>query len=187
MCDLTTDEFCNNEFSQKTHDSYQDSLKHIQNLRNKNPFNPLIGYLNINSLRNKIVDVREILTKFSPDYFVFAETKLDESFPSSQFQIENYELRTRKDRNKHGGGLIEYVRKGVVCKQFNVLDFGENEVICSELTIRNKKWVIFSASNRPPLPFKLEIFFPRINAPLFSSIILYKAPFDINAPFQVWI
>ena len=63
--------------------------------------------MNINSLRNKIVELREILTKCSPDYFVFAETKLDESFPSSKFQIENYELRTRKDRNKHGGGLIE--------------------------------------------------------------------------------
>ena len=72
--------------------------------------------MNINSLRNKIIDVREILTKFSPDYFVFAETKIDQSFPSAQFSIDNYEIRNRKDRDKNGGGLIEYVKKGVICK-----------------------------------------------------------------------
>ena len=53
----------------------------------------LLATLNINSRRNKIVDVREILTKFSPDYFVLAETKLDESFPTGQFYINNYEIR----------------------------------------------------------------------------------------------
>ena len=52
-------------------------------LRMKNLSNPLIGYLNINSLRNKIIDVREIFSKFSPDYFIFSETKLDESFSHS--------------------------------------------------------------------------------------------------------
>ena len=89
------------------------SIDRITNLRFKNPKN-LIGYLNINSLRNKIVDLREICNSFSPDYFVIAETKLDQSFPSPQFMIDNYEIRNRKDRNKHGGGLIEYVKKGVV-------------------------------------------------------------------------
>ena len=71
------------------HNSYHNnsSLQTICELRLKNPFNPLIGYLNINSLRNKIIDVREILTKFSPDNFVFAETKIDQSFPSAQFAL----------------------------------------------------------------------------------------------------
>ena len=81
----------------------------------------MIGYLNINSLRNKIIDAGVIFLKFLPDYFVFSETKLDESFPNDQFYIEDYEIRTRKDRNKNGGRLIEYVRKGIVCK--NLLIF----------------------------------------------------------------
>ena len=33
--------------------------------------NPLIGYLNINSFRNKIVDLREIVVELSHDYYVF--------------------------------------------------------------------------------------------------------------------
>ena len=61
-------------------------------------------YLNINSLRYKVVDLRRMLSKFLPHYFVLAETKLDESFPNSQFVIHQYEIRTRQERNKNGGG-----------------------------------------------------------------------------------
>ena len=79
-------------------------IENIFQLRKNNPSNPLIGYLNINNLRNKIIDIREIFTKIFPDYFVFAETKLGETFPNSQFLIENFEIIKRKDRNKNGGG-----------------------------------------------------------------------------------
>ena len=44
-------------------------LKYLTNL--------LIGYLNINSLRSKITDVREVIGKLSLDYFVISETKFD--------------------------------------------------------------------------------------------------------------
>ena len=82
---------------------YENRLKH--------PRNSLIGYLNINSLRNKIVDAREVLGKLELDYFLLSETKLDDSFPSAQFYIENFEIRNRSDRDKNGGGLIEFVIK----------------------------------------------------------------------------
>ena len=88
---------------------YENRLKH--------PRNPLIGYLNINSLRNKIVDARELFGKLQLDYFVLSETKLDDSFPSAQFYIENFEIRNRRDRDKNGGGLIEFVRKGFITKK----------------------------------------------------------------------
>ena len=48
------------------------------------------------------------------DYFVISETRLNNSFPYVQLTINNYEIRARRDRdNKHGGGLIEFVRKGL--------------------------------------------------------------------------
>ena len=43
--------------------------------------NPLIGYLNIYSLRNKIVVLREIILELSLDYLVLSETKFDQSVP----------------------------------------------------------------------------------------------------------
>ena len=39
-------------------------------LRVNNPFNPVVGYLNINSLRNKIDDLCEVCKKFKLIFFV---------------------------------------------------------------------------------------------------------------------
>ena len=39
-------------------------------LRVNNPFNPIVGYLNINSLRNKIDDFCEVCKKFKLIFFV---------------------------------------------------------------------------------------------------------------------
>ena len=58
--------------------------------------NPLIGYLNINSLRNKVLDLGIIMQELQLDYFVISETKLNESFPTSQFQIDGYDIRAGK-------------------------------------------------------------------------------------------
>ena len=77
---------------------YENRLRH--------PRNPLIGYLNINSRRNKVAYAREMFGKLQLDYFVLSETKLDHSFPSAQFYIENFEIRNRRDRDNNGDGLI---------------------------------------------------------------------------------
>ena len=49
----------------------------------------MFSYYNINSLRNKFIDLNEIVSKSIPDVLVFAETKLDNSFSDAQFYIEN--------------------------------------------------------------------------------------------------
>ena len=54
--------------------------------------NPIIGYLNIDSLRSKILSLKEILHKASIDILCIDETKLDETFPNAQFMIENYQF-----------------------------------------------------------------------------------------------
>ena len=64
----------------------------------KYPTNPLIGYLNINSLRNKISDLWKAIKIMKPDYFVVGDTKLDVSFPSAQFIVRDYEIRNCRDR-----------------------------------------------------------------------------------------
>ena len=56
----------------------------------------------------------------SPKYFVLSETKLDDSFPSAQFNIPNYKTQARRDRDKNGGGLIEFVKKGLFCKKSKI-------------------------------------------------------------------
>ena len=92
-----------------------------------------------------MVDPRTLLSKFLPHYFVLTETKLGEGFPNSQYFIDQYEIRTRRDRNKNGGRLIEFVRKGLICKPLEDTVNLNSKVVLSEITIENNKWAIFSA------------------------------------------
>ena len=56
------------------------------------------------------------------DCFIISETKLDNLFPSSQFMIkDDFEDRVRRDRDKDRG-LIEYVRKFVICKRLKNIE-----------------------------------------------------------------
>ena len=91
-------------------------LQMLHDLRFEYPKNLLCGYLNINKLRNNIHDLRLIIHEDPSDYFVISETNLDNSLPNAQLTINNYEIWARRDRDKHGGRLIEFVRKGLMCK-----------------------------------------------------------------------
>ena len=57
------------------------------NLNKKTLNNPKFAYLNINHLRNKVVDLRYILKDIDQTFLAISETKLDDSFPNAQFNI----------------------------------------------------------------------------------------------------
>ena len=143
---------------------YENRLKH--------PRNPLIGYLTLNSLRNKIVDAREVFGKLQLDYFVLSETKLDDSFPSAQFYIKNYEIRNRRDRDKNVGGLIEFVRKGFITKKIKEYEIKVSETIASEFIISKKKWFCLSVY-RPPTSNNLDLFFEELTNSLSKAVNKY--------------
>ena len=119
----------------------QDDLQTLKDAILSSPKNPVIAHLNLNSLKNMINDLGIFIQDIPLDYFVLSETKLDKSFPTAQFHIPGYEIRARKDRNKCGSGLIEYVKKGVICKRIQKFEMLTHESVCSELTIAKKKWL----------------------------------------------
>ena len=47
------------------------------------------------------------------DVLMITETKLDDSFPEQQFHIEGFNIPFRSDRDRHGGGLLLYVRNNI--------------------------------------------------------------------------
>ena len=53
--------------------------------------NPLIAYLNINSLPEKIISFREIFKKMKIDVLCIDETKLDSSFTRHEPKIVGYQ------------------------------------------------------------------------------------------------
>ena len=148
-------------------------LQSLKSAQSDNTENPMIGYLNINNLQNKIIDLREFLKHISLDYFVLSETKLDNSFPCAQFQIADYEIRARRNRNQCGGGLIEFVKKGLICKRLKIFETVNSECICSELTISNKKWVYLSVY-RPPSQKTLKLFFDELSSCLDKASETYE-------------
>ena len=89
------------------------------------------------------------MSYLSPDYLVLRETKLDENFPSVQFSIPDYEIRAWQDRNKNGRSLIEFIKKGLICKQLKNFETSTSEFICSKITICKSKCLCFSIC-RPP-------------------------------------
>ena len=50
------------------------------------------------------------------DILVITETKLDSSFPDSQFIIDGFRHPYRLDRNKHGRGVMIFVSEDIPSK-----------------------------------------------------------------------
>ena len=108
-----------------------------QRLDNAN--NKIIGHLNINSFRKKFFFVKD-LKLF--DVVLVSESKLDHTFPSSQFRINGYKS-FRLDRNCSGDGLILYVNENISCKPLQEhVHLPNFEVIAIEFYQNNQKWLL---------------------------------------------
>ena len=101
-------------------------------------------FLNINSIRNKIVDLRIIMERCLPDLLVVIETKLNETFKTEILLVNGYKKPIRRDRTEHGGGIMLYARRGVVSKRVPVFETPAIELVSSELTVSKRKWIVFS-------------------------------------------
>ena len=84
---------------------------------NQNKF--VIAHKNINSLRNKFELLTE-KTKGNVDILSISETKIDESFPDSQFKINDFSNPHRIDCNEKGGGIMLLFREDLPVKVLSV-------------------------------------------------------------------
>ena len=66
-----------------------DAPSKLKLLRLRNVGRVIIGYLNINSIRNKFDALRDIIAA-NIDILMVAETKIDSSFPRGQFLIDGF-------------------------------------------------------------------------------------------------
>ena len=121
----------------------------MSSIRLKNINRLLIGNLNINSISGKF-DQLKILVQGKLDVLVITETKLDSSFPKGQFLIEGFSEPYRFDRNRHGGGILIYVREDISSKELKKYTFpGDIEGIFVEINLRKVKWLLFGSYHPP--------------------------------------
>ena len=62
------------------------------------------------------------------------------------------------DRSEFGGGLIQYSRIGIICNRLPNFEVPPLELLCSELVVAKKKWIIYSIYPPPPNA-SIETFF----------------------------
>ena len=58
---------------------------------------------------------RPIIGHFKIDILLVTETKIDEFFTTTQFQIDGFSPTFRLDPNRFGGGVMIYVRDHLLC------------------------------------------------------------------------
>ena len=119
-------------------------------LRCKNPSKLNFAYLNINSVRNKFENLIEIINE-NVDIFTIAETKLDSSFHTAQFQIKDYYSPFCLDITNKSGGLLVYIKSSIPSTKCSCDDICNSiQAIPFELNLRKEKWLVISIYH-PPL------------------------------------
>ena len=83
--------------------AYLNPLFQIKKVRTKNAERVIIGNLNITSLPSKFEQLKAL--KYV-DVLVLTKTKLDNSFPKTEFLVDGFSEPYRYDRNRKGGRII---------------------------------------------------------------------------------
>ena len=118
----------------------------IKNIKYNHPNNIVLGHLNINSLRNKFHCLKYIVCD-NIDILLLSESKLNQSFPDSQFAMDGFQMPFRADRNDKGGGLLLYVKEDIPCKIISVNFICEIEAIVLEINLKKRKWLLLGIYN----------------------------------------
>ena len=109
----------------------------------------LIDNLSINSISNNF-DQLKFLVQGKVDIHVITETKLNSTFPTSQFLIESYNEPYRFDRNRNGVDVLIYVREDIPSKPLTDHKLSHDiEGIFVELNLRKNKWLLFGSYHPP--------------------------------------
>ena len=121
------------------------SERSLKVVRTKNPNRIVLAHFNIKSLRNKF-DILTNKVSGNVDVMVISETKLDDSFPESQFKIPGYSSPFRLDWDKNGGGIMVFVQEDITAK-FLLFEDKPIEALFIELYFRKEKWLLSYSFN----------------------------------------
>ena len=153
--------------------------------------NVKIGHINASSIAGfKFHEIKNWLMRGRFGILVISETKLDETYPGSQFAIPGFRI-CRSDRNIYGGGVMVFVRSDMC---FTVIkELGDNNGIDASnfrtdhiiLKVKiAKSWLTVMAIYRPPsIPssqwkFELRMLFEVVTT--FSNDIMCVGDFNSN-------
>ena len=79
---------------------------------------------------------------------MISETKIDKSFRTSQFLIDEFLISSpyRLDRNSNGGGILVYFKNNIITNLLKTINLSI-EAIFTEMSLRGKKWLLYFTYN----------------------------------------
>ena len=84
------------------------------------------------------------------DVLIIAETKIDSTFPDSQFQILGFKKPLRLDVTENSGGILVYVRDNLISRKIPDVDVPNDiQVIPFEINVRKRKWLLLPICKPP--------------------------------------
>ena len=92
----------------------------------------MIAHLNINSVQNKLDDLKLLNRELKSQVIFFSETKIDSSYKDDQFLMRGYNM-FRKDRKKDGGGLMAFISTNIASKEVTAPAYKHVEVLPIEI------------------------------------------------------
>ena len=158
-----------------------DSLEKLGTIRCRFPKNIIISYININSIRNKL-DNLEIMMGELVDVLTISESKLDGTFPTSQFEMQGFKRPYRLDVSDQSGGLLTFVRNDIPSRKLTDFKLPKDiQIIPVELNLRKVKWLLLNIYKHPKqnVSYFLEIL---------SNMIIWYSSYDniiINGDFNL--
>ena len=141
-CQFTTSDIANSKI---TNGSIL--AENFKQLRDANRKKCIIASLNVNSLPNKFVEIKEWLRCGIFDILSIQETKIDKTYPNSQFYVEGFKY-FRRDRKKGGGGIIVYIKENIIAQQ-KKFACKQLETILLHLRIGQRQFALISAYKPP--------------------------------------
>ena len=106
-------------------------------------------HINTRSLLSKIDEIRIMATKTNAAVIGVTETWLDASVPDQEINIDNYVV-LRKDRDRHGGGVCQFIRKDLAFNPQPHLEKDGMESIWTRILLPKTKPFIVGTCYRPP-------------------------------------
>ena len=112
--------------------------------KTKNMNRLIFGQININSIRNKF-ELLFSLVSNNVDVLLISETKIDNTFPVSQFCVPGYSVPFRLYRTGNGGGIMLYVKEHIPYRMLSKFTLGKEieafllKLICIRL---NGSWSV---------------------------------------------
>ena len=95
-------------------------FEELRLIRLKHPNNIIVAYININYIRNEFENFSDMISE-KIDVLAIAKSKIDSTFPSSQFETNGFKVPYRLDISGNCGGILVYVRENLISRRVDLL------------------------------------------------------------------